>query len=158
MKDYRPVLYIGGALAAYVFVLKPLLETLGLKDTAEEKAADRLQSQTEQSSVAQDYWRPGYFQQGAGKYTVALINQSRTDALVKKLWDAQGSFNDDEEAIFAVFRELKAKSQVSWLAYNFNRKHSKDLYTWLRDSVLNSSELNTVLTITNKLPTGFTKK
>lgn len=158
MKDYRPLLYIGGAFAAYVFVLKPLLETLGLKDTAEEKAADRLKSETENASASQDYWRPGYFQQGQGKYTVALLTQSRTDALIKKLWDAKGAFNDDEEAIYAVFRELKAKTQVSWLAYNFNRQKSKDLYTWLRDSVLNKEELNTVLTITNKLPTGFTKK
>lgn len=37
MRDKKTILYIGGAVAAYFLVLKPILEKLGLQKTIEEK-------------------------------------------------------------------------------------------------------------------------
>ena len=37
MRDKKTILYIGGAIAAYFLVLKPILEKLGLQKTIEEK-------------------------------------------------------------------------------------------------------------------------
>jgi hypothetical protein len=154
----KAVIYGGLILGGYYLILKPILEGLNLKDTREEKEAAQLQNKTENLDLSKDYWNPNWFASGAGKYTVALLPEEIAKAYVKRLKNAEGYVNDDEEAIFAVFRLLKAKSQVSWLAYWFNKQYKKDLYTWLRDAVLNEKELNTVLNIIGKLPTGFTKK
>lgn len=40
--DPKPFLVIGGAVIGYLYIIKPLLETLGLKKTAEEKAQDQV--------------------------------------------------------------------------------------------------------------------
>lgn len=146
------LLILGVAFAGlYLGVFKPLLEALGLKDTKEEKDAERLKQQTEGAAYEKDYWNPGYI---AGRQAMLLTDASAR-ALTKQLWDAAGIFNDDEEQIYAVFRSLKYRSQVAFLAFYFAKLYKKDLYTWLRDSVLNKEELATVLSITNKLPSGL---
>lgn len=47
--DYKPILYIGGAIIGYLYILKPLLETLGLKKTAEEKAQEQVEAENAQN-------------------------------------------------------------------------------------------------------------
>lgn len=157
MKQVNPlVLYTAIGFAGYFLVIKPLLESLNLMDTKDEKDAERLRTSTEKTGFKSDYWNPNYTGSKPG-YKVMLLTESSVRSLVEKLWNASGAFNDDEEAIYAVFRQLRYKTQVSYLALWFNRIKKKDLYTWLRDSVLNQDELNTVLTITNKLPEGFVR-
>jgi len=155
----NPILIYGaGLLGIYFLVLKPILENLNLMDTREEKDAEQLKEQTETSQFSKDYWNPNYIKQAGTDYYIKLFPEADMRIYSKRLWDAHGTVNDDEEAIYAVFRAMKYKTQVSFLTYWFNKLYGKDLYTWLRDSVLNKEELNTVLTITSKLPTGFVKK
>ncbi len=156
-KNTGLLVYLGIGAVAYFAIVIPFLESLNLMDTKEEKDAAKLQTETENADLSKDYWNPNYTKQGAGKYKVFLLTDSSSRSLAKRLMDASGVFNDDEEKIFAVFRELKYKTQISFLASVFTKMYSKDLYTWLK-ATLNQSELNTVLTITSKLPTGFTKK
>lgn len=47
--DVKPLLMIGGAVIGYLYVIKPLLETLGLKKTAEEKAQDQVEAENAQN-------------------------------------------------------------------------------------------------------------
>jgi len=47
--DVKPLLYIGGAVIGYLYIIKPLLETLGLKKTAEEKAQDQVEAENAQN-------------------------------------------------------------------------------------------------------------
>lgn len=149
------VLYTAIGFAGYFLVIKPLLESLNVMDTKEEKDAEKLRQSTEKSGFKSDYWNPNFTAKPG--YKAFLLTESSARALVDKLWNASGAFNDDEEAVYAVFRTLRYKTQVSFLAYWFNKLKKKDLYTWLRDSVLNQDELNTVLTITSKLPEGFVR-
>lgn len=155
MKNNPILLYTLVAFGGYFLVVKPLLESLNIMDTKEEKDAEKLRQSTEQSGYKSDYWNPNYTVRKG--YKAYLLTESSARALVDKLWNASGAFNDDEEAIYSVFRTLKYKTQVSFLAFWFNKLKKKDLYTWLRDSVLNQNELNTVLTITSKLPEGFVR-
>lgn len=152
------LLYSVGGLAAYNFILKPILEGLNLKDTAEEKAKEKLQTETENLPVNSDYWKPSYYKQVLGGKRSMIFTQASADNLCKRLMGAQGTFNDNETVIYGVFRQCNYKSQVSFLAERFFILYRKDLYTWLKEDVLNQTELNIVLNITSKLPTGFIVK
>lgn len=156
----KPALYIGGAWLGWKYALSPLLETLGLKDSKAEVDAEKLRQEVENASGSKDYWNPNWWNLPVDQFpikgvkSVQLLTQAAAKDSVNKLWDATGFFNDDEEAIYAVFRSLKYKSQVSFLAYWFNALKGKDLYQWLRD-YLNDKELNVVLQITQKMPWGL---
>jgi hypothetical protein len=47
--DPKPLLMIGAAVIGYLYVIKPILETLGLKKTAEEKAQDQVEAENAQN-------------------------------------------------------------------------------------------------------------
>ena len=76
---------------------------------------------------------------------------SYSAGLVEQLWDATGYFNDDEEAIYGVFRSLKTKSQVAFLAKRFFELKGQDLYNYL-SNYLNDSELLNVKGIIDSKP------
>jgi len=149
------VLIFAGAYIGWQFVLAPLLETFNLKDSKSEREAAETQKKVEQLDVSKDYWNPNFYSKPPSGYDALILTSATVDNLAATIWNAAGWFNDDEEAIYGAFRALKYRTQVSFLARRFYERYRKDLYTWLRDSVLNSSELNTVLNITNKLPNGF---
>lgn len=150
-------LYLIGGYAAYKLILAPILEALNIKDTKAEVEAEKLKTNTENATLIKDYWRPAFWLSRPAGYKAYILTAEQSKNLVDALASAKGTFNDDEEKIYAVFRGLKYQSQVSYLAQRFSELKQKDLYTWLRDSVLNEKELNTVLQITSKLPTGFFK-
>jgi hypothetical protein len=149
------IFYTIGGIVVYQIALKPLLESLNIKDTKEEADLKKLKQETENLPVSQDYWRPSYYKQIVGGLKATIFTVASADKLAKQIKDAQGFFNDNEEQIFAAFRFCKYKTQVSFLSERFAILYKQDLYTWLRDSVLSKSELSTVLNITSKLPTGF---
>jgi len=49
LENPKPLLLIGGAILGYLYVIKPLLETLGLKKTGEEKEQDQLMAENQQN-------------------------------------------------------------------------------------------------------------
>jgi hypothetical protein len=150
-ENVAPLLLIAGGILAWKYAIAPALETVGLKDSA----ADKTQSHTENLTISKDYWNPTFYQKPPAGYGSIMLTSAYADKLARQLYDSAGWFNDDEEAIYAAFRQCTYKSQVSFLVQRFYELYKQDLYTWLRDSVLNTSELNTVLTITNKLPNGY---
>lgn len=149
------ILIAGGLWLGWRFVLAPLLEGLQLKDTPEEAAAKKLQEKVENLNISRDYWNPLFITKAPAGYTALIYTQDDARILAAKLKDAAGTFNDNEEQIYSVFRQVKYKSQIAFLVYKFNSLFGLDLYTWLKDSVLNQAELNTVLSITEKLPNGY---
>ena len=157
-EDVKIGLFIAGAFLGWQYVLKPVLEGVGLKDTADERDQAKTQRETENLVISKDYWNPSFYQKPPNGYDSIILTQAWVDGLAAKIWNAAGWFNDDEEAIYGAFRQLDYRTHVSFLARRFFDRYGKDLYTWLRDSVLSSSELNTVLQITNKLPNGFKNK
>ena len=154
-KYIKPVL-IG--LATYVgwkYLLTPLLETFGLKDSKSDRELEKLKGQVESRPALSDYWKPTFFQSAPVGYTALILTQAYAESLARRLYTATGIFNDEETKIYAVFRELKYRTQVSYLAYTVNRLYQKDLYSWLDKDVLNDNEFPIVLQITEKLPNGF---
>ena len=146
--DYN--LLIAGGLLIGVFILfkkvgsagSGLLNIFG-KNTEEEN-----QQLTELKEA--NYWNFQAFLNDAPAGAL-LLTMSYSLDLVNQLWDATGYFNDDEQSIYGVFRSLKTKSQVAFLAKRFFELKQQDLYSYL-ENYLNDSELLNVKGIIDSKP------
>lgn len=100
-------------------------------------------------------WSPKYWK---NKKNVQLLTNDSAKALAKKIYRAHGTFgnvlmgggiDDKEEEIYAVFRNLSHKTQLSYLSYYFYKIYGEDLLQFLR-SFLNNDELATIAQIVSK--------
>ncbi len=85
------------------------------------------------------------------KKSYYLLKQKEAEAFVKKISDAWGVFNDDEDAIYGVFRALKDQVQVSQVSYWYYQKTKINLIDELR-SRLGKEEIAEIVKIAGKLP------
>lgn len=131
--------------AVYFLVLKPLLQKFGVIKTTEEKK-NETQISTNQTAFVNPF-NPRYW---TGVKTPVILTQSSANSLAQKIYDAIGNVYDDENIVYGAFRQLKAKTQVSFLADVFFKKYSADLYNYLQRN-LNASELAIVNGIVNGL-------
>jgi len=80
-----------------------------------------------------------------------LLKAKDAAKLADSIYRAHSWYNDNEEAIYGVFRKLQTQSQVSSLSKAFQAKYKEDLYYWLKN-ILSAGELATVLKIVNAKP------
>lgn len=111
------VIYFG-----YNKVIKPILESVGLQKSDEELEIEK-QTTNPGSAFNPNYWRKG----GA-----TIITNARVQDFVNTIWNAPGFLYDDFDAVLGVFKQLKTKSQVSYLSHKFNEIKGKDLLNWLQ--------------------------
>lgn len=98
------------------------------------------------------FWTADFYRNAAKKgYEPLILTASRSRQLVNDLWDAKGVFNDNEEAVYGIFRSLSTKSQVSFLSERFYNIKGKDLIQWL-NGFLSTEELAKIYNIVQKLP------
>jgi hypothetical protein len=137
----KPI-YINIAIGLMVlFLLYKFSQKIGLVDTAEDVEAEKL---TDSNYFTRSYWKE------AGK-GARLLTVSDTRKLVSKLVSSAGFVTEDEESIIQVFKNLKSKSQVSWLADWFEKITTKNLVSFLTGN-LNADELSRIYKHTNNLP------
>lgn len=149
-KDVFPYLLIGGALVVSG-ILKKILTGLGVYTSADTTALDH--AATDPGS----FWNPTYYKNFTS-YTYS-IDRAGANNLVEQITDAFGAFNDCEECVIAVFRQLKTKSEVSYLADVFYQNTGNDLLTYLRggswpEDRLSDTDVNTINEFVSKLPTN----
>ena len=111
------VVYFG-----YTKVIKPILESVGLQKSDEELEIEK------QTSNPGSAWNPNYWRKGGA----TLIREADVQRFVNTIWNAPGYLFDDFDAVLGVFKQLKTKSQVSFLADKFNQMKGKDLLNWLQ--------------------------
>jgi len=143
------VIIKGVVTLAGLYLVYKVLQKVGVVPTA---AANQAQQNLQQLEAA-NYWDYNNFLATAPPGH-ALLTQAGAAAYVNDLWDATGTFNDDEEAIYGVFRAMKTQSQVAALSKRFNQLKSKDLYGYLND-YLNEAELLKVKAIIDQKPKYF---
>lgn len=131
--------------AGYFLVLRPILISTGIIKSAEDKKRDQIESQY--GTALNSAFNPQWYKTIPG---AILITRAKAEELAEIIQDAMGWFNDDEDAIYAVFRQLKAKTQVSWLADVFFQQYNADLYQYLRGR-MSDSEMDIVHSIVNNL-------
>lgn len=76
-------------------------------------------------------------------------NSKKFGDWITELWDAKGTFNDNEDSVYDVFRKLNSQYETSIFAATFKVLKGRDLYTYLK-SFMNNDELAQVYDITNK--------
>lgn len=131
--------------AIYFFVLRPILTKLGIIQSSEDKARDK-QAQafgTTQNSP----FNPSYYK---GVKNAILVTRATAEKLADQLYDAIGNVYDDENAVYGALRQLKTKTQLSWVADVFTQRHQADLYQYLARN-LSDSEMDVVNGIANNL-------
>jgi hypothetical protein len=111
------VVYFG-----YTKVIKPLLEGVGLSKSEAELEIEK------QTSNPASPWNPNYWR----KAGATIITNAQVQKFIETIWNAPGYVYDDFDAVLGVFKQLKTKSQVSYLADKFNQVKGKDLLNWLQ--------------------------
>jgi hypothetical protein len=135
-----PVGLIGiaaGAYAIYYFA-KKFKEIF----TGSEEQQKELQTFGNSSYWDINYWKaPG----------ALILKDAAVTDFINKLNSAPGTFNDNEEQVYSVFRALNTKSQVSYLAYKWSQGSNISLYDYLT-KFLSDKELYTVKKIIDSKP------
>jgi hypothetical protein len=150
--DVWPIILIAGGFLAFDLV-KQILETLGLWKSKETKNLDA-EAQDPSSAWSTTYWQT--IKPPDKPWTYA-ITTSVADAYAKEIYDAMGFFDDCEECAKAVFRRLKTKANLSYLAYIFDKKYNYDLLdfvrggNWPKDR-LSDSDVNEINEYISRLP------
>jgi hypothetical protein len=145
------VLYIGSALLVYFGIVKPLLDKLGVTKSEADKAIESAESSTD-SAFAPNYWRKQ-------KGKVNLITQASLQPKIKAIYDSITYLGSDFNKILSVFKSLKYKTQVSFLAENFAKKYNTDLFGYLKNgksnrlvhNALRDEQLTTLINLVNGL-------
>jgi len=152
VKENSELLIKGGlVLGGGVFLIYILKSTGIIQSGAAKKAEAEKQKQIQQNATSiNSPFNPNFYKNKLG---ASLITKAQAEQYADQIYDAVGYFTDDESTIYAVFRQLKAKTQVSWLAENFYRLYGEDLYNFLLDS-LNETEMTTV----NQIVAGMAEK
>lgn len=118
-----PVYYGIGIYFGYRWVVKPLLQNLGLVKSDEEKMVDS--NVTDPGSpFSPNMWK-------SGPTGTLIIKEETVNKFIDTIWNSVGWFSDDFDAVLSVLKNLKTQSQVSYLADKFQQKKQKDLLNWL---------------------------
>lgn len=138
------------AVVAYFGIIKPLLQAVNIVDDAEEtKAKEILKKCDFGSNSATNPLSPVFAAKAPkGSLIISSATGKQYSDVLKK---APGTFNDDESAVYGIFNKLKTQSQVSNLAYWFDKYYKQDLFTFLKD-FLSESELGKVCLIVTSKP------
>jgi hypothetical protein len=89
--------------------------------------------------------------------TIKLLLYNDSVIKAEKIHDAWGTFNDDEEAVYAAFRSLRYQTQVASIVDAYKKLYNKDLLTTLKSN-LSDTEFNEVVKIISLKPLGIEKK
>jgi hypothetical protein len=130
--------------AGYLFVVRPLLKSIGVIETAEDRERKRTE---QQNATGNGPFNPNYYK---SRPVTELVTKASADAFAKKLHDAIGYIWDDEGEVYGVFRQMKYKATVSWVAERFYATYGEDLYSYLSRN-MNSDEMAQVNGIVNNL-------
>jgi len=141
----KAIIVIVIVLLGYLLVLRPLLMKFGIIESKEDKQRDKT-AKTLGTSISSPF-SPSYYKTIPG---AMLLTRSSADRLAKELNNAIGFFTDDENAVYGVLRQLKAKTQLSYLSDVFFQNYKMDLYQLLQRN-LSDSEIDVVNSIAANL-------
>ena len=142
------VLLIGGGLLAFTAV-KRILIAAGIAAGQGTQAASQL------ITDPNSYFKPSYYKRTGG----SLIRRADAERYARQIHSAFGIFQDDFNAIVAVFNRMPSKAAISFLADVFSQIYKEDLLTFLTNGGgllpwdgLSDNQLKTLIAFTNKLP------
>ena len=81
------------------------------------------------------------------------LSNTEVQALAKKLYDAKGFFNDDENAVYSVFQSIPYKSYICQLTVAFESLYGKNLINYL--DFLSAEEKSKIFDYIGKMKNGY---
>jgi hypothetical protein len=100
------------------------------------------------------YWRPSYaegFTAPDGR-AVLGIDDSAQLRYANSIYDAGGTFNDDEEAFYGTLRQIPDGVALSLTAGKFQRKYNQDLKEYIDYYLDAKTEQQKIVTILKQMP------
>lgn len=144
---------IGFGVGLYFVVIKPILETLNVVDTATEKKERKLIEKFDTS----EFWSPNYWKKLSTTGKVKLTKKQTALDLAKRIYESKKFFNDDENKLYSVFRLINYQTQVSWVAFNFDLLYQSDMWNYIK-SFTNREEQAEIIKLIAAKPLGYTKE
>jgi hypothetical protein len=152
--DTQTIVTIGAVgLGIYILYkpLKALFDTFGITQSATSQAVTTLQTSGEKSPFSPLYWRSV---RGAHLLPIAQAN-----AKAKAIFDSITYTGNDYAKILAIFKTLTYKTQVSFLAQQFQALYKQDLLEYLRNgksnflvhNALSENQIQTILDLVGKM-------
>jgi len=140
-KTNQNILLAGGLLLiAYYTIIKPVGNIF--TPSKDEILSDDLGKKLDPYFNINFYKKGGYILTNAASYS-----------LTGQIKDAIGIFYDEESKIYAAFKILKYKTQVSYLCYKYYERYNKDLLTDLKQN-FNAKEMLPIYQHIDNLPLG----
>lgn len=81
------------------------------------------------------------------------LSNADVQDLAKKLYDAKGFFNDDENAVYSVFQSIPYKSYICQLTVAFESLYNKNLINYL--DFLSADEKSKIFDYIGKMKNGY---
>lgn len=149
--EVLPVVLIGIALLGFNIIQK-ILTSLGIWSSQDTKTLDTIAN----SSSSSNFWSPNYYLQFSS-YPSGNITTSQANDFINQITSSFGMFNDCEQCVTGVFRQMKSKSNVSFLAKVFFDSQGEDLLSYLRGGIwpqdrLSDADVNTINSFLSQLP------
>lgn len=126
------VLVVGGTLAAYFFVIKPILEGLGIKDTKFDKRISALNG-----------FDPNYYKSNFSKVTISTQTAAK---IATDIWMSYGLINDDEEKLIGAISSAGSEYNLSKVSDVFQQQFGKNMAEYIH-SFANNSDNETMYKI-----------
>ncbi len=138
------ILKWGATIAAFYIGIKTI-KGLGLLPSKESNLNENIESK--------NYTSPNFWKIAPPvNKLVVLLTTNAVNTLIKDIWRSVGFFNDCEECIIGVFKQLNYKTQYSYLAQKFYEQKGKDLTAFLKEH-FNDKELYPIWKHLDNLPT-----
>jgi hypothetical protein len=158
-RNATPLLLLAGGAIAYFKIILPLINSVKNPAGSLNPFADSQQDIKDKEQIIitknENYFDSSYLTELIKKNTCLTLTAYGQKLYAKIIYNAKGLFNDNEAAIYGVFRTLKTKTQVSSLSQGFFDMYKTDLYGFM-ENFLNLEELGKISEICNKLPIGIT--
>lgn len=119
------LLYAGGGLLVFYTIKKGFtgfLELIGIKNDKDVKTVN------DEVDNPNSAWSPTYWSK---QKDAKLFKVAYTQYLCKQIYDSVSWYKDDWSKAFGAIKTCKYKTQVSWLAYQFQIMYKADLLSWL---------------------------
>lgn len=81
------------------------------------------------------------------------LSNAEVQDLCKRLYDAKGFFNDDENAVYSVFQSIPYKSYICQLTVAFESLYGKNLINYL--DFLSADEKSKIFDYIGKMRNGY---
>jgi hypothetical protein len=154
--DTKTIVTIGAVgLGIYILYkpIKALFDTFGITQSETAQAVTTLQTSGAKSPFSPLYWR--------SIKRAHLLTMAQADAKAKAIFDSINytAVKPDYNKILAIFKTLTYKTQVSFLAEQFQKLYKQDLLEYLRNgksnflvhNALSENQVQTILDLVSKL-------